>query len=412
MKQEIQNLIIKSLDEWTQALDLFSRSTSLVTSLYLPNGNRVCGPFTHTPFGKLLVSSGKFSNGQLCHYTEEREVLKISSQESVVSFDFLKALRVDGVPIMIGTELVGIVFVGWVFDHFPDPIECDRIAKELDVPQNQVWQLARLQNPISSEKFQVYEEMLRLVTTTLMKQLLAFHRLQEAARVKDELLAIVSHELKTPLTSILLRIQMLKSHRVNPQRMDEFLSSMEKNARVEAKLIDDLLDAARMVTGKYHFDPVLMDLREVLTDVADMMSDSAREKKIELSIKGLELKAPFFGDPVRLQQAFLNLMTNSVKFTPEHGKIELNLNEGPATYVIRVRDSGKGIDKSFIPQIFDTFSQEPSSDTTIHSGLGLGLALVKNIVDIHNGKIQILTPGNSIGTEFEITLPKNEFFKD
>lgn len=411
MKEENQNLIIKSLDEWSQALNLFSKSTNLVTSLYLPNGKRVCGPFCHTGFGKLLISSGKFGHGEVCHYTEEREVLKIRSKESTLKFDFLKTLRVDGVPIRIGDEILGIVFVGWVFDHFPDPIECDRIAKELGLPVNQLWSLARLQNPVSEEKFQVYEEMLELVTSTLMKQLIALHRLKEAARVKDELLAIVSHELKTPLTSILLRIQMLKSHRVNPLKMDDFLASMEKNARVEAKLIDDLLDAARMVTGKYHFDPVMMDLRDVLSDVADMMSDSAREKKIHLTVKGLEAKSPFFGDPVRLQQAFLNLLTNSVKFTPENGQIELVLNQGAATYEVKVIDTGKGIEKDFIPQLFETFSQEPSSNTSIHSGLGLGLALVKNIIDIHNGKIEVRSLGDKKGTEFEISLPKNEFFQ-
>lgn len=412
MKKQNLNLIINNVNEWSQALELFSKSTSLMTSLYLPNGKRVCGPFSFTPFGQMLISSGKFRDGEIGHYTEQREVLKIRSLGKRGTFDFTKALRIDGVPIMLNGDIIGIVMIGWIFDHFPDPIECDRIAKELQLPSNQMWQLARLIPPLSHEKLSVYEEMLNLVTTTLTQQLAALHKLREAARVKDELLAIVSHELKTPLTSILLRIQMLKAHKVDPVKMDQFLASMEKNARVEAKLIDDLLDAARMITGKYHFDPVLMDLRDVLSDVADLMSDSAREKKIKLSVKGLETKAPFYGDPIRLSQAFMNLMTNSVKFTPENGEIELTLHQSVSNYEVQVVDTGKGIEKSFMPQLFEIFSQEPNKHANIHSGLGLGLALVKNIIDLHNGKIEVQSLGDNNGTKFEIRLPKDEFLKN
>lgn len=407
-----ENLIRNSIHDWSQAIELFARTTNLTASLYLASGQRVCGPFGQTPLSKFLQSSGKFVDGQIAQYTEQRELIKAVSTSKKVTFTFSQSIRIDAIPIIIREKVIGVVMLGWVFDHFPDPIECDRIAKDLGLPSNQMWQIARLHAPVSQDKLEAFEDMLLLLLTTLSQQLIAFQKVKEASRVKDELLAIVSHELKTPLTSLLLRIQMLQSHRVDQERMDDFLKSMEVNARMESKLIDDLLDAARMISGKYHFEPKLIDLQKTVAGALDIVTDTAREKEIKIVMTGPEKPTPFYGDPVRLTQAILNLINNSIKFTPHGGVIEIALLSNISNYEIHISDNGQGIDKTFMPQMFNIFSQPPKSTGNINSGLGLGLALVKNIIDLHRGKIEVQSFGENQGTKFEIKLPKDEFLND
>lgn len=405
-------LVRNNIQDWSQAIELFARTTNLMASFYLPNGTRVCGPFGFTPLAQLLIQSGKFKDGELGHYVEQREMFKVSNLQKKITFDFSKSLRIEAIPIKYQSKLLGVVMLGWCFDHFPDPIECDRISRDLGLAPNQMWQVARLQAPVSEEKLSVYEEMLKLVLSTLSHQLVAVQGMKESAKIKDELLAIVSHELKTPLTSLMLRIQMLKAHRVEPEKMDDFLKSMEVNARLESKLIDDLLDAARMVSGKYHFEPKLIDLQKTLTGALDIISDSARERELKIIYSGLENPSPFYGDPVRLSQAIINLMNNSIKFTPIGGSIEVTLRNNISNYEVHIQDTGQGIDEHFMPQMFEIFSQAPKKTGSIHSGLGLGLALVKNIIDLHHGKIQVQSLGANQGTKFEIVLPKDEFLID
>lgn len=406
------NLIIGSSNDWSQAIELFSRTTNLTASLYLPNGKRISGPFGHTPLSQFIQSSGKFKEGGIAQYSEVRELPKVIASKNSITFEFSQAIRVEAIPVKVKNEIIAVVMLGWVFDHFPDPIECDRVAKDLNLPSNQMWQIARLQAPVSNEKFEVYKDMLNLLMNTLSQQLIAYQKVKVASRIKDELLAIVSHELKTPLTSLLLRIQMLKAHRVEPEKMDDFLKSMEVNARMESKLIDDLLDAARMVTGKYHFDPKLIDLQKTVYAAVDIASDTAREKELNLIVNGTNDPTPIYADQTRLSQAILNLLNNSIKFTPHGGTIEVLIRSNISNYEIHISDNGVGIDKSFMPQMFEIFSQPPKSTGSINSGLGLGLALVKNIIDLHGGKIQAQSLGENLGTKFEISLPKDQFLND
>lgn len=181
---------------------------------------------------------------------------------------------------------------------------------------------------------------------------------------------------------------------------------------MESKLIDDLLDAARMVSGKYHFESKLIDLQKTVCGALDIISESARERDLKIVFHGLDKPSPFYGDPTRLTQVIINLMNNSIKFTPYGGTIEISLRNDISNYQIQIQDNGQGIDEQFLPQMFEIFSQAPKKTGSINSGLGLGLALVKNIIDLHNGKIQVQSLGENQGTKFEITLPKDEFLKD
>jgi signal transduction histidine kinase len=384
----------------------------MTASLYLANGKRACGPLGNNPILNVIKSTGKFNEGNIAHYCEQREVYKIVMSGKPSTFDFSKSLRIDAIPIKNRNEVIGVVMLGWVFDHFPDPVECERLSKDLELPPNQLWQMARLQSPVSEEKFIVYKDMLSLLLSTLLHQIVALQKVQEASRVKDELLSIVSHELKTPLSSLLLRIQMLKSHRVDPEKMDSFLNSMEVNARMESKLIDDLLDAARMVTGKYQFDPKLIDLKSTVASAIQVISESARERDIKIKYESTENVASIYGDPIRLSQAVINLINNAIKFSPHGETITVTLKSLSDEFELAIIDNGQGIEQNFIPQMFEIFSQPPRKTGTISNGLGLGMALVKNIIDLHNGKIEVMSLGENLGTKIVIHFPKDEFLKN
>lgn len=386
MKDKSQ-LIRDSIEDWSQALKLFSKSTNLITSLYLPDGQRAAGPFSPTPFGNFLLSSGRFREGEICNYCEGREVLKVMNSGKKITFDFARSLRIDAIPVRFNDEIIAVIMVGWVFDHFPDPVECEQIARSLSMPGNQCWQVARLQAPVSKEKFLIFEDMLKLLTRTMLEQISAHQKLKEAVKVKDDLLGIVSHELKTPLTSILLRIQMLKNHKVPAGKINHFLDTLETNARLEAKLIDDLLDAAKMQTGKLHFEEDEFDVIEAIDSAFEMIAVPAKDKKILINKDYPQEKLLFHGDKIRFIQAMHSLLSNSVKFSTEGGEILIQVMRTEQTLQIVLTDKGIGIDEDFLPQVFEFFRKGERQPSKIKSGLGLGLSLVKNIIEMHGGEI-------------------------
>ena len=268
------------------------------------------------------------------------------------------------------------------------------------------WQAARVQQPTSPEKIGTYEAMLALLCSTLIQQLIYLHEANLNARFKDELLAVVSHELKTPLTSILLRLQMFKRTAVGPEQILKFVTSMEASAKIQARLIEDLLDAGKIITGKFAVHPQATDLKDIMAAAVDTVKDAADKKEISIISSGLEEKYPFHGDTMRLQQVFWNILSNSVKFTQTGGSIYVKVTQNISNYVIRLSDNGPGIEQSFIPYLFDKFAQHESKIGKPSSGLGIGLSLVKTIIELHDGTVQVESPGLGQGTTFEITLPR------
>ncbi len=229
---------------------------------------------------------------------------------------------------------------------------------------------------------------------------------EEVNRIKDEFLAIVSHELRTPLNAILGWTKLIRSGRIKPERFEQALEVIDRNATLQAQLIEDLLDISRIIRGKLHLELYPVDLKSVIRETVETLALAAEAKSINVELKLDNNVAPIVGDSNRLSQILWNLLSNAIKFTPSQGSIEINLTEVNSTVQIRVSDTGIGINSDFLPLIFEYFRQVDSSSTRAKGGLGLGLAISRNLVEAHGGTIVAESPGEEQGATFTVKLPR------
>jgi PAS domain S-box-containing protein len=228
---------------------------------------------------------------------------------------------------------------------------------------------------------------------------------ERASRIKDEFLATLSHELRTPLNAVLGWATVLRSGRSGVQELASGLEAIERNARAQAQIIDDLLDMSRIISGKVRLDVQRLDLPAILSEAIDTVHASALAKGIRLQTVIDPLNAPLSGDPNRLQQVFWNLLNNAIKFTSKGGRVQVLLERVDSHVEISFIDTGEGISPDFLPYIFDRFQQADASTTRSHGGLGLGLAIVKHLVELHGGSVRAKSGGIGKGATFIVTLP-------
>jgi len=228
---------------------------------------------------------------------------------------------------------------------------------------------------------------------------------EQANRLKDEFLATLSHELRTPLNAILGWSQVLQSHNLVESEKQKALTTIERNARAQNQLIDDLLDVSRIITGKLRLDVRAVDLPDVITAAVDAARPGAEAKNIRLQVLLDPQAGPISGDPDRLQQIVWNLLSNAVKFTPKGGRVQIRLQRINSHVEIVVSDTGSGIEPEFLPHVFDRFRQSDGSTTRRDGGLGLGLAIVRQLVELHGGTVSVSSDGNGQGSTFTVFLP-------
>jgi signal transduction histidine kinase/ActR/RegA family two-component response regulator len=224
-------------------------------------------------------------------------------------------------------------------------------------------------------------------------------------RMKDDFLATVSHELRTPLQSILGWARLLRSSHVSPEQVHRALESIERNALVQVQLIEDILDVSRIVTGKARIHSHQVDLAMVLGAALDTTQPVARAKGVELAAAVPSDIGTVMGDSDRLQQVIGNLLSNAVKFTQPGGHVRLTANRTPTALRIVVTDDGQGISPSFLPFVFDRFRQAEAGVARSHGGLGLGLAIVRHLVELHGGRVDAQSEGVGKGAMFTVELP-------
>jgi signal transduction histidine kinase/DNA-binding response OmpR family regulator len=316
-----------------------------------------------------------------------------------------------GAPIFYSAQVFG-----WLYlidkigaDEFTEADE--RLAVTLSTQVSVAYENARLYTEAQrhtielqqeiAERKQAEEERARM----LVREQEARAEAESANRTKDEFLATLSHELRTPLTAILGWSHLLQTNKFDQQSVARALETIERNARSQSQLIDDLLDVSRIITGKLRLEVCPVELTKIVEAVVESSRPAADAKGIQFEVALDKSVSQVLGDPTRLQQVFWNLFSNAVKFTPEGGRVEVRLERTDAHAQIIVSDSGQGINPQFLPVIFDRFRQVDGSTTRKHGGLGLGLAIARHLVEMHGGTIDAHSEGINRGATFTVQLP-------
>ncbi|HEV7500379.1 MAG TPA: response regulator [Vicinamibacteria bacterium] len=309
-----------------------------------------------------------------------------------VGEDLVRALRADrrtrGVPVIVMTtraetdgSLQGLE--ADADEYLLKPVPPRELAARVDAQARRAW--AR-------------DELLRVEAT-------ARDEAESSNRAKDEFIAMISHELRTPLGAILIWAQLLKSDDVDPGAVTRAVGMIERSTKTLAQLIDDLLDASRIIAGKLTFETRPLELRPVIDAAFEAASAAAEAKGVLLEKFLPGPLPPVAGDPGRLQQVVGNLLANAVKFTPEGGRVEVRLARSGSTAHITIIDTGSGISPEFLPFIFERFRQADTTSTRKQKGLGLGLAIARQIVQLHGGTIEASSAGEGRGSTFTVKLP-------
>ncbi|HEV8434648.1 MAG TPA: ATP-binding protein, partial [Thermoanaerobaculia bacterium] len=233
----------------------------------------------------------------------------------------------------------------------------------------------------------------------------SFRVAQEANRAKDEFLMTLSHELRTPMTAILGWARLLPTMTPGDAMFREAVASIARGAQLQARLIDDVLDVSRIVSGKMRLTRERMNVESVINGSIDAVRPTAAARQVRIETNFSPQLGFMVADPTRLQQVVWNLLTNAVKFTPKHGVVQVSARRTSSHVEITVADNGEGIDPQFLPHVFEPFRQAENPQTRVHGGLGLGLSIVRYIVEAHGGTIAAESPGRGKGATFTVTLP-------
>ncbi|MRG99185.1 PAS domain-containing protein [Xanthomonas sontii] len=290
-------------------------------------------------------------------------------------------------------EVLGVVALYYPFVHYPNPHEQD---------------LARSASHLAGIIIE------RRGTDLRLQQLLAAEQsarseAERASRMKDEFLATLSHELRTPLNAILGWSRLMQDDAVREKDLSKGLEVIERSAHSQAQIIDDLLDMSAILSGKVRLEAGELDLRALLSETIDAARPGAQNKGIDIVLVADEATAlPYLGDRVRLQQVLTNLIGNAIKFTPSAGTVTVTLDSTSTHVRIAVGDTGIGIDPAFLPHVFDRFRQADASSTRSAGGLGLGLAIAKQLAELHQGQLSVSSDGVGLGATFTLLLPRND----
>lgn len=348
------------------------------------------GLYTHLDGPHSRVPVGQFKIGLIAEERQPHLTNEVLSDPRVSDHEWAKRegmVAFAGYPLIVVDTLVGVVAI---FSR--QPLGEATLQGMASAADTMALGLERKRNEAEREQL-------------LNREQLARQAAEENNRLKDEFLSTLSHELRTPLTAILGWAHLLSSAPLDASTTTNAIATIERNARAQVKLIDDLLDISRIITGKLRLDVHKIELSEVIQSAVAAVRPAAEGKSIRLQVLLDPLAGPISGDADRLQQVMWNLLTNAIKFTPKQGRVQVRLERINSHIEVVVSDTGRGIEPAFLPHVFDRFRQADQASTRAIGGLGLGLSIVRQLVELHGGTVQADSAGVDQGATFTVQLP-------
>lgn len=391
--------------EWQAPLLQFCQASGMVVSAYDIGGGRRIGPLLGSRTARLLGTSNLWNEDGPGSAVEQRIVAALNGPVDYAEEEF-HGMRVCGLPLTRAGQRYGAVVFGWRWSDFSSPMACEQLARQLKLSGQALWNEVRLEAPLAAGRLATFRGLLRTLVDSLDRQRDTIEELQRVSQTRDLFLATVSHEMRTPLSALALRIDLLlKTMQDPPPSLVTALTAMRVHVRQEAAMVEDLIDAARTLTGTMSIERIPVSLGGIVREAVSTIEAKAHDKRIAFTVTPADFGDRFqvLADPRRLQQVLWNLILNAIKFTDEGGAIEVLITGAADGVRIRVNDSGHGIAAQDLPHVFGAFTLQTHANS---SGLGLGLYIVRRIVELHGGSISVDSPGPGRGSSFIVFLPQ------
>jgi len=402
------DVTVFQLERGRAALEKYAAVNHLTVEVYGADGRQAADAVNRIP----LFDFFSRGHGPGMFATCARQCLDQPDPSPSVVIEEQYGLAVVGTTLVLAGEIVGAAVAGYALILHPGHREIEQLARASGLAFDEVWAMARKVLPLPRSRLELCGELLGILGNTVLSEHYRSRqleetslRLAEASEAKDRFLAVLSHELRTPLTSILGYASLVRKGKLDEAGVRQALEVIERNARLQTQLIEDLLDVSRIISGSLRLQIRPIALEPVLEAAVANARPGADTKGIRLDLVLDPSPATIAGDPVRMQQIVSNLLVNALKFTPSGGQVEVRLEVSGREVRIVVHDTGVGIRREFLPYVFDRFRQDDATEARSHGGLGLGLAIVRHLVSLHDGSIDAESPGEGQGSTFTVSLP-------
>jgi signal transduction histidine kinase/ActR/RegA family two-component response regulator len=393
-------------DAWRIALEKYGASTGTTVGVYESPAVMTLGPVHATSTFKAMHgdrSDPAMFSDCVRQCLPQRDTPVILEEDGVAVF---------GIGLNLGGEVIGAVVAGYCLTAFPEEAAVRRFTRRHGLLLSAVWRASRAQGPVTKPRLSLYAELLAVLTQTLLSENLrsqqyeqAAARLAEANQAKDHFLAMLSHELRNPLAPIRIAMHVMSAGGPSTPEVQKAREIVDRQVAHLTRLLDDLLDVSRITTGKINLRKEAVNLATAVANALETSRNLIQEREHFLYVS-LPLDPIWVdGDPVRLEQIITNLLNNAARYTPPKGHIRVTASRENADAVLRVRDDGVGIPAHLLSRVFDLFTQGERSAARSEGGLGIGLTIVRSLVDLHGGSATVASEGLGRGCEFVVRLP-------
>jgi signal transduction histidine kinase/AmiR/NasT family two-component response regulator len=402
----MQNVTFDS-DSWRTALDKYAEATGLTVRLYGADAQVAVDSTYSAPLAALFREHA-FDPG-LFDACARRCLQQTYSRPLVFADEH--GLTVIGTSLVLEDVVVGAAVAGYALGEFPNVSVVQRWAQAARLPFFRLWEIMRKKPPVPERRLVLHGDLLKVLGDALLRESHrtlqledAVLKLNSAAAAKDDFLAVLSHELRAPLAPIVGWAGVMKNS-ASLEHVRAAAEAIERNALHQSRMVDDLLDTGRIAHGAISLDLQTHDVSALLRAAVEMSIEDMRKQAIRLDFTDSPEALFVRGDAGRLQQVFRNIISNAVKFTPGGGSVRIAISGVAGVAQVSITDSGVGITPEFLPFVFDIFRQQEQGPHRQHDGLGIGLALVKQLTELHHGTVAISSAGTGTGTEVTIRLP-------